>query len=87
MPGICAIGLAEGLATGIGILCMCGVGEAVGEGICIPGMLCISGDAFGVGEAAGICIPGMRSILGVGVGDGEAFGAGVGDGIGIPCRC
>jgi hypothetical protein len=50
-------------------------------------MLCISGDAFGVGEAAGICIPGMRSILGVGVGDGEAFGVGVGDGTGIPCRC
>jgi hypothetical protein len=50
----------------------------------IPGMLiCISGDADGVGdaEAAGICMPGMVSTFGGG--DGDALGVGVG--IGMLC--
>lgn len=45
------------------MLCMCGVGEGVGEaaGICIPGMLFIDGvgegEALGAGDGDGIGIP------------------------------
>src|SRR5512138_2779666 len=58
MPGISRIGLAEGLAEGIGIfMSIFGFGEACGfgdgVGICIPGMfICIFGD----GSAAGMFI-------------------------------
>src|SRR6266496_3562273 len=63
MPGIWPMGLADGLAEGIGmfisIFCSgeaCGFGEAVG--ICIPGMfICVFGDTEG--EDCGICIPGI----------------------------
>jgi hypothetical protein len=52
MPGIWPIGLAIGLAEGIGMF-ICGVGEGDGAAICIPGILSIDGvvegDAFGVG--------------------------------------
>jgi len=88
IPGIGAIGLAEGLAEGIGMfICVCGEARGVGEadGLCIPGMsIFISGvgDAGGVGEAVGICKPGMSFIF-----FGEAAGEGVGDGdgLGLPC--
>ena len=73
------MGLAEGLAPGIGmfipgIFCgeACGLGE--GDGICMAGMC-----GVGVGLGEGICIPGMFCICRVG--DGDAFG--VGEGIGI----
>jgi len=77
IPGICPMGLAEGLADGIGIFIpgifiwgdACGLGEAEGMG-----MLCMCGVGDGVGEAAGICIPGMLGIPGVA--DGDAFGVG-----------
>ena len=84
IPDICDIGLADGLADGIGIFICSGDALGVGDaaGICIPGMfICICGEAEGVGDACGICIPG---IIFAGVGDGDAFGvAGVGEGIGI----
>ena len=60
IPGTFICGDAWGLgeAAGIGMLCMCEVGEGLGEGICIAGMLCIVGvgvgEAFGVGEGIGI---------------------------------
>ena len=91
IPGICPIGLAEGLAPGIGIfipgIFIC-CGEAAGEGLGDAegiGMLCMWEVGDGVGDAAGICIPGIVFIEGVG--DGEAFGVGVAEGIGIPCLC
>lgn len=70
MPGICAIGLGEGLADGIGIfICICGDEAGVGDaaGICIPGMSFMGlgeGEAFGVGDGfafcgAGIFMPGI----------------------------
>ena len=83
------MGLAEGLAPGMGIpgmLCMC-AGEADGDGWGIGMFICISGDAVGEGDAAGICMPGIFGIDGFGDGEGFAAGVGVGDGIGIPCRC
>lgn len=58
IPGIFIWGDAVGDAPGIGMLCMCGVGEGDGVGICFDGMPCIAGvgvgDAFGVGEGIGI---------------------------------
>jgi len=67
IPGICAIGLADGLTDGIGIfISFCGDGAGVTEGICIPGMSFMGlgeGEAFGVGDGfacgAGIFMPGM----------------------------
>ena len=84
IPGMGAIGLADGLAEGIGMfICVWGEAKGVGEadGLCIPGIsLFISGlgDAEGVGEVAGICIFGMSFVF-----SGEAAGEGVGDGVGL----
>jgi hypothetical protein len=56
-------------------------GEEEAEGMLIPGMLvCVCGDAAGVGKGAGWSMPG---ILMAGAGDGEAFG--VGEAIAIEC--
>jgi len=64
IPGIFIWGDVVGDGAGIGMLCISGVGEGDGEGICFDGMPCIEG-----------------------VGVGDARGVGVGEGIGIPCRC
>ena len=85
MPGICPMGLAEGLAPGIGI-CIPGIficgdaadrapGEGEACGICIPGIficICCCGEACGFGEADGICIPGM--FISIFCGDAEGDG-------------
>jgi len=84
MPGIWAIGLADGLAEGIGIFIgICGDAVGVGDavGIWIPGIcVCIwgVGDDWGVEDGFAICI-----VPSVGEGDGR----GVAAGIGIPCLC
>src|SRR5438105_2602624 len=63
MPGIWPIGLAEGLAAGVGMF--------------IPGIfVCACGDAAGVGEADGICMPGIF-ISGVGEAFGAGEGIGI----------
>ena len=85
MPGICPMGLAEGLAPGIGIfipgIFICGdaadraPGEGEACGICIPGIficICCCGEACGFGEADGICIPGM--FISIFCGDAEGDG-------------
>jgi hypothetical protein len=87
IPGICPIGLAEGLADGIGMfipgICPIGLAEGLADGI---GMfIFVWGEAAGVGDAEGICMPGIFSVAGVG--EGDDAGVGVDDGIGIPCLC
>jgi len=64
IPGIfCGEACGLGEADGIGIFCMCGLGDGVGDaaGISIPGIFCIwgvgEGDAFGAGVGDGIGIP------------------------------
>ena len=62
IPGIFIWGDALGEAAGIGMLCMCGVGDGVGEavGICFDGICLVGvgdGDSFGAGVGVGIGIP------------------------------
>jgi hypothetical protein len=60
IPGIfCGEACGLGEADGIGMLCMCGVGEVVGEALDMPGMVFSiagvgDGEAFGAGVGAGI---------------------------------
>jgi hypothetical protein len=60
VPGIRPIGLADGLAEGIGIfIFISGEADGPGEaGICIPGIfICACGDDDG--DACGSCMPGI----------------------------
>jgi len=85
MPGIRAIGLADGLTDGMGIfISFCGDGAGVtdGAGVFIPGISVLiglgAGKAFGDGDGsdfwgAGIFMPGI-SVIDLGEGDGVGLG-------------
>src|SRR6266705_2066149 len=74
MPGICPIGLAEGLAEGMGIFISIFWGDAPGDALGIGMFISIlgCGEACGFGDAVGICIPGMFICVG-GDDDGEGL--------------